>query len=350
MPVNQPAETIGAMAETVFFETEPQRTWGEKLVALDILSNESLSLSRKTAFGQLDKLKNKFGRVEAIKVSIRTAAPANGGSYQRGGNFTYANNDTKVPAYYEAKLFAQPFALPTSDIDIRQPAAGNENAVAAVVEEMRDARHQLGIKLETNIFNPAPGANDFASIMQDLAATGTCGRIAQADYASWATPVIPMANKRLGLDRLAEEIQKYRIRKRGSLDLGFCGYSVWNQLLKEAEARFGRMVQVMSVSEAFGNDDEGNLILETKVDCFKVHGCIFVVSEFHDSQLPTSVFLLSMDRYLLCGVDGNDYNVSGPKDVSIEAATDQTRGLIKWAGTPVVTNRTQHLVFNDCLV
>jgi len=353
--VAQPADTIGAIATKIFLNSVPARPWASERPLLQIMATENLTAGRLNSFEQITPMTNTVGVAEAWKWPVSTAAPGNGGAYDRGGTFTFAVSDTMISAQQSPYFYQQPIEVATSDLNVHAQAVGNERGIAYLVERMNDAKHKLSQILATDIVATTQGVapNKINPLFIDIDSTGSSCGISQGDYANWASAETNLATERLTIRALAKAIRDQRRNKMASCDIIVCGSAVHQYLVDEAESR---NLPYFDLVETFGKDADGQykLHLEVSHSTIKVEGAPVVVDNYLDLVGTTNpgdtAFVISLKDYMLFGAQKDNFAIHGWEDVRLTAAKDATRAQITWAGFLAMRNRATHIKFINCKV
>lgn len=346
-----PAETVGAIATTVFLKKNLKRSWGSSNALFQILATEDLNPGRLENIDKITPVTNTTGKAESYKWSVSMTAPNNGGtaerSFARGGTFDFDIDDRLVPASATPKHYAEAVTVPTTDIDVHTSASDNENMVSEVVAQMDDGKFKLLEEISTDLTAAASGANTIVTLLEQIDATGTASGIAQGTHANWAANEIAVGG-RLTLQLLSKTIRDMRRSRAATLDCIIVGAGVYDLLVQEAEAKNTGWFDIV---QHFGKNDKTGMMrlpLETSFDVIKVSNAIIVCDDKLDASAPTVALGLSLKDIFLYASKAANFEVKPWEDVSIPAAIDQTRALIRWSGFTGVHSRRRHVKFTGC--
>lgn len=338
------AETIAAIATKVFYKRNMKRAWGAQRALFQVLATDDLMTRKKEVMDTITPVKNTHGRAEAWKWPVSMTQPANGGAFARGGAFTYTVDDRFVSGEADTRHYAQPIVIPTTDIDVRANASDNENSVNYVLNQMNDAKWRLLELIADDVLGASTGANEITTLLELVDSTGTASGISQATHANWASTEVDLANARLTLPTLAKRIRDHRRSKGATLDVVVVGSGVHNLLVQEAEAK---NQPVFDIVDHFGTRADGSkrLHLETSFSTIMVERAVILPDENLDANAPGTVLGLSLPDVFLVAAEKANFAIKGLEDVSVTAAVDQTRGLLRWSGFTGIANRRTHFKY-----
>lgn len=341
------AETLAAISTKIFLRTEAAVPWANVQTFLQIMQTGNINARRAGNIEQMTKTAKTVGTSEAWKWPVDMTPLQNGGSYARGGLFTFANEDTMVSGSATAALYQQPVEVPISDIDVFASASDNEVAIPFLVNKLRNAKIKLGQLIADDLTDTATGLNNITTIAELIDSTGTACGIAQGTHANWASNETDLAGERLTIRTLQKKIRDMRRSKFAKIDLVLCGSGAGQFLLDEAE---GLNYPIYDVVEVFGRNpstNEPNLYLEVSHDVIKVSGAPVIIDESLDANDPGTVYGITLADLALYAANKANFTVEGWEKVNLSAGKDAQRAQLKWDGFFALFNRATHFKFTS---
>lgn len=345
------AQHIGGIAKKAWLSRQATRPWQSERPLFQLLATEDISSKRLNNFGLITPVRNTFGQAEKWKWPVSMEAPdSNGGaggtdfSYARGGAFTFDNHDRYVSGESDTFFYQVPVEVPTTDIDVHAPAAGNENAIEHLVHIMDDYKHKLSQGIATDIAATALVGNRLSPLTVEIDSTGTAAGLAQGTHANWASNETDLSSARLTLRVLAKKIRDMRRDKMAAIDVIVCGAGVHDLLVEESEAKNQPMYDVV---QHFGRRSDGSnrLNLEGSHSSIMVEGAPVIVDNFLDTAQAGTVLGMSLKDLMLYSPMADNFEVHGWEDVRLTAAKDATRAQITWSGFLATFNRATHFKY-----
>lgn len=345
------AQHIGGISKKAWLSRQATRPWQSARPLFQLLATEDLTDSRLTNFGMIQPVKNTFGQAEAWKWPVSMEAPdANGGaggtdfSYARGGAFTFDNDDRYVSGESSTFFYQIPVEVPTTDINVHAPAAGNENAIEHLMHMMDDSKHRLSQAVATDIAATSLVGTKLSPLTVEVDSTGTAAGLAQATHANWASDETDLSSARLLLRVIAKKIRDIRRDKLATIDVIICGSGVHDLLVEESEAKNQPRYDVV---EHFGKRSDGSnkIHLEGSHSTIQIEGAPVIVDNAMDASQAGTILGLSLRDLMLYSPMTDNFEIHGWEDVRLTAAKDATRAQITWSGFLATFNRATHFKY-----
>jgi hypothetical protein len=338
------ALTIETAARISALAKKPQRMWLASCPLAQILGTGRISPKKVAKLEQIAPVIDMhLKKAEYYKIKVNMYKPSKTQHLSPGGAITFGREFRLVPGKAYPKTSVATYTLSTLGLKTNLPAAGNEGDVNMLALEKLDAMDALFDSVESDLCAATQAESAPTSIVATiLDASKTLHDIAPGDHAAWIPDVTAMGGSRTRLAHLKAKSRYHAARGRqiGAWvgDEAAIGY-----LISEAEDEGYKTMDLASMFGRDGKTGENKLYLETSIDSVKVCGAPLVPVPALSTTAPGLVFGFPLDDLALATVGGIDFK--GPKDVSLEAAVDETRGMISIPLIVVCYNRTTMVAF-----
>jgi len=332
-------ETVGSLSQATFIRTSPFRSYEADEWLYWIMSQVNLFPDRKRNADMIQPIVNTVTKkLKGFEWPIEILRPRGDGEHKAGDPYLFSPEAVHTKGFSKPKGYAETGEIPTDDVEISMAATDSPEGVKYLTRfmESKDYVQRQEIARDLSAATQV-NANKIEALSPLVDTSGTTFTVdpAVAGQAAWVSTVIDnLTTKRWTIPQHRREVRRHRQRHSAIIPVAFCGHDVYDQVEDEMDAKTDKTVDLRSFFRLDSRVDdmkkgEMNPISDSEIPGLMVKGVLYIADDRWDQAQPTTILFPELTAMFLFAHAAQNPKSMGPKDVSLEAAIDATRFLVK---------------------